>query len=189
MLRVPHLMQRLRPTGTVGALGLIVLVGSVVRLLLHRGVTYSPADEAVYARYSCYLTERGVLNGYPEIVSTYLSTPADHIYPSPARWGFLLPSAGVSEVLGCGPAAVAWVSTLSGIALLGLVAVLAHRVFRTVWRWWRLPLWPLRPCTSSWDVGPSGTSCSPSWSCWPGRSPGATPAAGVSARGLPRSWC
>lgn len=112
----------------MGVLTLVVALGGIVRLLLHRGVVYSPADETVYARYSCYLTERGVLHGYPELVATYLATPADHLYPSPARWGFLLPSAAASELLGCGPAAVAWVSTLSGIGMLALVAVLGHRL-------------------------------------------------------------
>jgi hypothetical protein len=99
-------------------------------VLLHRGVAYSPADEQVYATYSCLLTRDG-LGGYPEMVQGYLATPGAHLYPSPARWAFLLPDALVAELIGCGPSAVAWVSTLSGIAMLVAVASLASRLFPT----------------------------------------------------------
>ena len=112
-------------------IGAIVVCGAVVRLALHRGVTYSPADELVYARYSCRVAEEG-LGSYPDLVQGYLADPSAHVYPSPARWGFLLPDALASSVLGCGPSAVAWVSTVAGIAMLVLVAVLAYRRFSPV---------------------------------------------------------
>lgn len=109
-------------------LGAIVVCGAVARLVLHRGVAYSPADELVYARYSCRVAEEG-LGSYPDMVQGYLADPSAHVFPSPARWGFLLPDALASSVLGCGPSAVAWVSTLAGIAMLVLVAVLSYRRF------------------------------------------------------------
>ncbi len=111
---------------TAKTLAAVVLVGSVARVLLHRGVGYSPADEAVYARYACFLTQEG-LGGYPAMVQGYLVSPEAHLYPSPARWGFLLPGAAASEALGCGPASIAWLSTLSGIAMLCVIALFARR--------------------------------------------------------------
>jgi hypothetical protein len=108
--------------------GVVVTTGSAVRLVLHGGVIYSPADELVYARDSCRVANDG-LGVYPELVRGYLADPNAHLYPSPARWGFLLPDALASSVLGCGQASVAWVSTLASIGMLLLVAILTYRRF------------------------------------------------------------
>jgi 4-amino-4-deoxy-L-arabinose transferase-like glycosyltransferase len=110
------------------ALGCLVLAGLVVRVLLHHGVTYSPADEQTYATYSCEIAQDGpgVIAGQ---VSTYLGDPQARLFPPPTRWGLLLPDAAAAAVAGCGPASVAWVSTLAGIALLVLVAVFTWRRF------------------------------------------------------------
>ncbi|MCW2764225.1 MAG: hypothetical protein JWO11_184 [Nocardioides sp.] len=117
--------MRLLPQFT---LAVVVAAGSAARLVLHEGVTYSPADELVYARYSCRIADGG-LGTYPDLVREYLADQNAHLYPSPARWGFLLPDAAASSALGCGQSSVAWVSTLAGIGMLLLVAALTYRRF------------------------------------------------------------
>ena len=79
-------------------------------------------------RYSCRIADGG-LGTYPDLVREYLTDQNAHLYPSPARWGFLLPDAAASSVLGCGQSSVAWASTLAGIGMLLLVAVLTYRRF------------------------------------------------------------
>jgi len=112
----------------VVALGCLILVGLVARVLLHHGVAYSPADEQVYATYSCQIGQDGpgVIH---DQVAAYLGDPQLRLFPPPTRWGLLLPDALVATMTGCGPATVAWVSTAAGIAMVILVAVFTWRRF------------------------------------------------------------
>ena len=110
------------------ALTALVAVGSIARLLLHRGVIYSPADEQVYATYSCEIATHGP-GVMADQVATYLSSPNAQLFPPPTRWGLLWPDAAAAALGTCGPAAVAWASTLAGIALLIVVAVFTWRRF------------------------------------------------------------
>jgi hypothetical protein len=112
-----------------GPLALVAAVlgaGSLARVWLHAGVRYSPADELVYARQACRVAADGPA-AYPGLVQDYLADPSAQLYPAPTRWGFVLPDALASSLLGCGQSAVAWVSTLAGVAMLVLVAAFTWR--------------------------------------------------------------
>lgn len=110
-------------------IALLAIVGAaaVGRVFAHRGVTYSPADEQVYANYACTLDQLG-LGTYPDVIKGYLADPVAQLSPSPGRWGFTIPNTIASEILGCGPSGVAWVSTLAGILTVALVAVMSYRL-------------------------------------------------------------
>jgi 4-amino-4-deoxy-L-arabinose transferase-like glycosyltransferase len=110
------------------AVAAIVGAGSVARVVAHRGVAYSPADELVYARQSCALATDGP-SAYAGLVRDYLADAGAQLYPAPTRWAFLVPDSLASRLLGCGQSSVAWVSILAGIAMLVLVAAFTSRRF------------------------------------------------------------
>lgn len=109
-------------------LAAVVLLGTLARILAHHGVPYAAADEATYAARGCQLAQQG-LGAFPGFVRDYLADPQLQLYPSPARWGFYLLAGLASSVFGCGPAAIAWLATLSGVVLLVLVALMVRRWF------------------------------------------------------------
>ncbi|WP_232677499.1 glycosyltransferase family 39 protein [Nocardioides sp. R-C-SC26] len=126
--RVRRAVSTLGGAPALLALGLVVVAGATIRILAHAGVAYSPADEGVYAAFSCGV-ERGGLGVYPDLVRGYLADPGAHVFPSPIRWGQVLLGALAFEVRGCDPAALAWVSTFAGIAMILLAAAIAGRLW------------------------------------------------------------
>jgi 4-amino-4-deoxy-L-arabinose transferase-like glycosyltransferase len=104
------------------ALALILLCGALVRIALHGGVDYSPADETTYLDYASMVQKEG-LEAWPALVEEFEA--AGRGIPSPVRWGYVLTAAGACGVAGeCTYDVLAWLSTLSGIAVIALVYML-----------------------------------------------------------------
>jgi hypothetical protein len=112
-----------------GFLGLILLVvaGGLLRVGYNSVVHYGDGDEYHYRLQVQALCDRG-WSSYPELVGTHLTF--DPNYPAPYRWGYLAIGWLGSALRGvCDERSLAWVSTLSGLAVVGLVAALGWRLF------------------------------------------------------------
>ena len=108
----------------------ILLAAGLLRIGLNNVAAYSPADETVYAGYTQTLTERGFVQGYPEIVRAFLEEPRRWKYPSPIRWGYFLLTTLVAEAYGTSdPRAIAWLSTIAGLLVIPIVFFLGRRLF------------------------------------------------------------
>lgn len=108
--------------------GVLVLIGAVVRVIVNDVVAYSPADEAHYVDVTRWLARDG-LSAYPQFVSTYLEREAMWLSPTPLRWGyFSLTTLTCSLYAPCDGRAIAWLSTLAGIVSLVLTYVLGKRL-------------------------------------------------------------
>jgi 4-amino-4-deoxy-L-arabinose transferase-like glycosyltransferase len=114
------------------ALVVLLVVAAALRFWWNDVRDYSPADETVYARYTATLTERGFVGGYPEITRAFLDEPRRWSYPSPVRWGYFALSTVAADAFGgAEPRALAWLSTLAGLACVPLVFMLGLRLFGT----------------------------------------------------------
>src|ERR1051326_6404645 len=78
----------------------VLLAAAVLRIGLNNVSAYSPADETVYVSYTKTLTERGFVQGYPEIVRAFVEQPRRWKYPSPIRWGYFAATTFVAEAYG-----------------------------------------------------------------------------------------
>jgi len=104
------------------ALAGILLVGTILRIALHGEANYNPGDETTYLRYATMVQEGGVA-AWPEVVEWFEASEWE--IPSPVRWGYVLVSAGACAAAGeCTYDVLAWISTLSGIAVIVLVYLL-----------------------------------------------------------------
>lgn len=111
-------------------LAAILLAAAVLRISLNNVSAYSPADETVYASYTQTLTERGFVQGYPEIVRAFVEQPRRWKYPSPIRWGYFLLTTFAAETYGSSdPRAIAWLSTIAGLLVVPIVFFLGRRLF------------------------------------------------------------
>lgn len=107
---------------------LLVIVGVIVRVIVNDVTAYSPADEAHYVDITRWLTREG-LTAYPKFVSTYLEHPSMWLSPTPLRWGyFALTTLTCSVHAPCDGRAIAWLSTIAGVASLVLTYLLGLRL-------------------------------------------------------------
>ena len=108
--------------------GLLVIVGAIVRVIVNDVAAYSPADEAHYVDVTRRLTREG-LGAYPEFVSTYLTHPSLWLSPTPLRWGYFgLTTLTCSVLTPCDGRAIAWLSTIAGVLSLVLTYALGRRL-------------------------------------------------------------
>jgi 4-amino-4-deoxy-L-arabinose transferase-like glycosyltransferase len=108
-------------------LAAVLLVGIGLRIGYHGVEQYSRADETAYSNFSCEISRDG-LGGFAKLSHGYLADERNWIYPSPARWGYILLGSVSADLFGCGPSGLAWLSTLAAIAALLFTAVIAYRL-------------------------------------------------------------
>jgi cytochrome c-type biogenesis protein CcmH/NrfG len=108
--------------------GALVVIGAVVRVIVHDVVAYSPADEAHYVDITRWLSRDG-LAAYPQFVSTYLQRETLWLSPTPLRWGyFSLTTLACSLHAPCDGRTIAWLSTIAGIVSLLFTYTLGRRI-------------------------------------------------------------
>jgi hypothetical protein len=109
-------------------IGVLVLLGALLRIMVNDVPAYSPADEAHYVDVTRWLTREG-LSAYPEFVSTYLERQTMWLSPTPLRWGyFSLTTLTCSLHAPCDGRTIAWLSTIAGIVSLLLTYALGNRL-------------------------------------------------------------
>jgi len=91
------------------------------------------ADEGYYLAYALAVRQAGP-GVLPDLFSSYLADPADHLYPNPLRVGYILLGAGVCHVRNCtspadGFRALATLSAWSHILVCPLLFVFSTRMF------------------------------------------------------------
>jgi len=125
-------MRRLRDltTAEIAMVIAIVFAAAALRLWWNDVCNFSPADEAVYASYTETLVTDGYVAGFPKIVDAFVGDARRWPYPSPIRWSYL----ALAEIAAIAhgrsdPAALAWLSTIAGIAVVPLVFGFAFRRF------------------------------------------------------------
>jgi|GEM_PF-1352414 len=124
------MLERVRKVATPhGQLVLaLVIIGAIVRVLVNDVTTYSPADESHYIDITRWLSREGP-SAYPKFVSTYLDADALWLSPTPLRWGYFSLTTLTCSVRGpCDGRALAWLSTIAGIASLLLTYALGRRL-------------------------------------------------------------
>ena len=108
-------------------LGGLVVAGAVLRWGSNNVRRFGNGDEYHYRLEAEAIFTRGWAH-FPELVRWHLSDEPD--FPAPYRWGVLLfnrLACAVRQV--CDERSLAWVSTLSGILVVTLVALLAQKLF------------------------------------------------------------
>jgi 4-amino-4-deoxy-L-arabinose transferase-like glycosyltransferase len=81
-------------------------------------VTFSPADETVYLRYTQVLAGGG---GYARIVRMFIDDRGMWVFPNPLRWGYLGATTLICKLTGeCTYRELAMLSTIAGIAAVAL---------------------------------------------------------------------
>lgn len=101
------------------ALALIILTAIFFRIQFNNVAEYSRADEAFYTGYARAMAESA--GGFSTIVNNYLQDSGAWLFPHPARWGFILLTAGWTEMIGrTDTRALASLSTLAGILAVAL---------------------------------------------------------------------
>ena len=104
----------------------LVAVGAAIRIAVNNLTAFSPADETAYLNYSkTIVTGR---TGFETAVQAFLSDPERWPFPSPSRWVAFEADAAMCKIAACDYRALAWMSTLSGIALLPVVYAAARRL-------------------------------------------------------------
>ncbi|MDP9245271.1 MAG: glycosyltransferase family 39 protein, partial [Chloroflexota bacterium] len=104
----------------------LVAIGAVIRIGVNNVTIFSPADETAYLNYS--KTIQTGRTGFEAAVQSFLSDPNRWPYPSPSRWVAFEADAAICKIAGCDYRALAWMSTLSGIALLPVVYAAGRRL-------------------------------------------------------------
>lgn len=125
-------MRRLRDLTTAEIATLIALLfaAAALRLWWNDIRRFSPADEAVYASYTETLATDGYVAGFPKIVNAFIGESRRWHYPSPIRWGYFALATIAAKAHGSSDAAaLAWLSTIAGIAVVPLVFAFAFRRF------------------------------------------------------------
>ena len=106
----------------------LVAVSAALRFGYNSVLRYGNGDEYHYRLQIQTLFDRG-WNQFPQLVRTHLANEPD--YPAPYRWGYLAIGHLACELRHvCDERSLAWISTLSGIACVGLIAWLGARLFR-----------------------------------------------------------
>lgn len=109
-------------------LGLLVIIGAVLRVVVNDVGFYSPADEAHYVDVTRWFGREG-LSAYPKFVATYLEEQAMWQSPTPLRWGyFSLTTLMCSVHTPCDGRAIAWLSTIAGVLSLLFTYALGHKL-------------------------------------------------------------
>ncbi len=113
-------------SGLLG-LALLVIVGGLLRVGYNSVAHYGNGDEYHYRLQVQALYDRG-WNSYRELVGAHLTF--DPNFPAPYRWGYLaIGSLGCYLRGACDERSLAWLSTLAGLAVVGLVAILGVQLF------------------------------------------------------------
>ncbi len=112
-----------------GTLSLVVmtLLGAALRFGFNSVLRYGNGDEYHYRLQVQAIYENG-WSGFRELVRAHLTT--DPAFPAPYRWGYLaLGHLACATRHVCDERSLAWVSTVSGFAVVGLVALLGAKLF------------------------------------------------------------
>ncbi|HEX6086944.1 MAG TPA: glycosyltransferase family 39 protein [Thermoanaerobaculia bacterium] len=113
-------------------LAAIIAAAALLRLWLNDVSSFSPADEAVYVDLSRRLAEGGFFSGYGPMAREWLRDPSWWVYPNPLRCGHLaLTTIAVRLYGSADPRALAWLSTLAGIAVVPVLFAAARRIAGT----------------------------------------------------------
>lgn len=108
----------------------IVVVAAALRIWWNDVSEYSPADETVYSGVTRHLIDRGFIGGYPDVVTSFVTERRLQRFPTPFRYGYYALARATAAVYGSPePHALAWLSTLAGIAVVPLLFVLGKRLF------------------------------------------------------------
>jgi 4-amino-4-deoxy-L-arabinose transferase-like glycosyltransferase len=110
---------------------LVAILGAatLLRLWLNDVTSFSPADESVYADFSRRLAEGGFFSTYGTIAREWVNDPSWWIYPNPLRFGHLaLTTIAVRLYGSADPRALAWLSTIAGIAVVPILFAAARRI-------------------------------------------------------------
>ena len=113
-----------------GVIGLILLVaiGAALRLGYNNVVRYGNGDEYHYRLQLQEIYNHG-FRAFPGIVKSHLAVDPD--FPAPYRWGVLAVGRFACTLRqACDERTLAWVSTVSGVAVVTLVAMLGVSLFR-----------------------------------------------------------
>ncbi len=111
-----------------GVLLLLLLVGAVLRVAVNDVGRYSPSDEAHYEDMTAALLRDG-WGSYPKLVRSYLADREQWLRPTPTRWGYLGMTVLTCAVRSpCDGRALAWLSTLAGVASIVLSYAIGARL-------------------------------------------------------------
>jgi len=106
----------------------IIAIGAVVRFAYNDVTSYSSADEAHYVTAARVLSEEG-WSKYPDLIRDQLDHPAEWFFPTRLRWGYLgLTTLACAVRSPCDARALAWLSTLAGIASIAFTFLLGARL-------------------------------------------------------------
>jgi 4-amino-4-deoxy-L-arabinose transferase-like glycosyltransferase len=107
----------------------IIAAAALLRLWLNNLSQFSPADEQVYVDLSRRLADGGFFSTYAAVASDWMNDRSWWIYPNPLRCGYLaLTTLSVRLYGAADPRALAWLSTIAGIAVLPLLFATARRL-------------------------------------------------------------
>src|ERR1700690_153769 len=113
--------------GTVGLI-LLVAIGAALRLGYNNVRRYGNGDEYHYRLQLQEIYNHG-FQAYPGIVKAHLAVDPD--FPAPYRWGVLAVGRLACTLRqACDERSLAWGSTISGLAVVTLVAMLGASLFR-----------------------------------------------------------
>ena len=122
-------MEAQKPSRWMPALA-VLLAGCALRVVLNDVAHYSPADETHYLSVARWLSD-GYFANYPKVTRWYIDTPGTHDSPSVNRVvHFALATAACRIAPACDHRALAWLSTLAGMASLLLTWLLGRELFR-----------------------------------------------------------
>ncbi len=107
---------------------ILVALGAALRISYNNVTRYGNGDEYHYRTQLQEIAAQGWRH-YPTLVRAHLDQNPD--FPAPYRWGYLAVGRLACLVRGaCDERSLAWVATLSGIAVVALVAMLGIRLFQ-----------------------------------------------------------
>jgi 4-amino-4-deoxy-L-arabinose transferase-like glycosyltransferase len=110
----------------------ILAFATLSRLWLNDVVEFSPADESVYVDLSKRLAEGGFFATYGAIAREWVNDPSWWIYPNPLRCGYLALTTLAVRLYGSADArALAWLSTIAGVAVVPILFAIARRIAGT----------------------------------------------------------
>lgn len=127
-------MSHPRPLSNLerACLAAILATATLLRLWLNDVTTFSPADESVYVDFARRLAEGGFFSTYGTIAREWVNDPSWWIYPNPLRCGHLaLTTIAVRLHGSADPRALAWLSTIAGIAVVPILFASGRRIAGT----------------------------------------------------------
>jgi hypothetical protein len=109
-------------------LAVVLVLACVLRVAVHGGVVFSPADEGRYLAMSGTVA-RGGIQAFPSLVAEHVANAALHPFPSPLRYGHVLLGAAACVLHGGASfAALAALSLVASVVTLFATAALAFEV-------------------------------------------------------------